>query len=277
MQYLLTFLEGIITFISPCLLPLLPVYIAYFSGDAYRGSAAGSTGADAGASPLTGADSADRADGAAVDGAAVSSSGADAASAAEAGSVALSTTKQTLLRAIIFVCGFTFVFALLGALAGSIGVAFVQHRRLLDIVCGVFVIIMGVHYTGIINIPLLSRVSAKSLPESASWGQAFIFGAVFAISWTPCVGAFLASALSLAATSAHVLEGVALLVCFSLGLGIPFIISALVIHELAGAFTFIKQHYRIITIASGILLILMGIAIATGYMTQLLSAVALFA
>ena len=99
----------------------------------------------------------------------------------------------------------------------------------------------------------------------------FVFGSIFGIGWTPCVGPFLGSALMIASNSTKIVEGVLMLIVYSLGLGIPFILSALLIHLLAGVFQFIKAHYSIIKGISGALLIVIGICMATGYLNVFLS------
>lgn len=227
MTYLVTFLEGVITFISPCLLPLLPVYIAYFAGGV----------------------------------------------AAKPG--AQSSIGHTLLSALGFVAGFTLLFTLMGAFAGSVGGFFSTNQAVLNLVCGSIVIFFGLHFAGIVNIPVLQktlRLKAERAPRG--FFSSALFGVVFAIGWTPCVGAFLASALALAASTASTVEGVLLLVCYSLGLGIPFLLTALLIDQLEGAFAWVKQHYQVINVASGILLIVVGILMATGQMGKWLAILA---
>lgn len=225
MNYLLTFLEGIITFISPCLLPMLPVYVAFFAGDAQG-----------------------------------------------AGEERLS---HTLICAIGFVVGFSIVFTALGAFAGGIGSALVRYSGVLNLVSGIIVIVLGLNYLGVFNIGALDvsrRATSRVVPRG--FFSSLIFGVVFAIGWTPCVGTFLASALSLAANSADTLTGVGLLLSYSLGLGLPFILSAVLINQLEGAFSWIKEHYELVNRVSGVLLVIVGILMATGRMNLLLSALA---
>jgi cytochrome c-type biogenesis protein len=104
--------------------------------------------------------------------------------------------------------------------------------------------------------------------------SALLFGVVFSIGWTPCVGAFLGSALLLAASQGHVIEGMLMLLLYSLGLGIPFFISAILIEKLKGTFNFIKKHYNVINVISGGLLVIMGILMATGLFGKLLALLA---
>ena len=225
MDYAVTFLEGVITFISPCLLPMLPIYLAYFAGDAAHADEGGA--------------------------------------------------RRSLAGALAFVLGFTLVFTLLGAFAGSLGSLLVRYRRALEVVCGIVVIALGLNYLGVLRIPGLERSLKPSVdPGTGSLWRALLFGMVFAVGWTPCVGTFLASALSLAASSASALKGVALLACFSAGLGLPFVLSAVLIEELQAAFSWIKEHYRAVELVSGILLIAVGVLMASGYFGLWLAALA---
>ena len=215
MDYLLTFLEGVVTFVSPCLLPMLPVYLAYFAGGADRG---------------------------------------------EPGRM-----RRTLVCALGFVLGFSLVFALLGAFAGSLGTLLVRYRRAIECVCGLVLVVLGLNYAGILNVPVLARtLRPKSQVIPRSFGSSVLFGAVFAVGWSPCVGTFLASALTLAASSGSVVQGVLMLLCFSAGLGVPFVLSAVLVDQLEGAFAWIKQHYDVINRVCGLLLVVMGVMMATG-------------
>lgn len=214
MQYLITFLEGIISFISPCMLPMLPVYITYFAGNADK-------------------------------------------------------KQRTFARAMAFVLGFTVVFSLLGLFAGTLGGLLAQHRSLVNIISGVIVILFGLSYLEVFRIPFFKGIQDRH--EINSLFSAFLFGIIYSVSLTPCVGAFLGSALMMASASGTALQGVLLLVTYSLGLGIPFLISAVLIEKLHAAFTFIKRHYRIINLVSGIFLIVTGIAIALGFMGKLMA------
>ncbi len=234
MDYLATFLEGIVTFVSPCLLPMIPLYVAYFAGDANAAVGEG-----------------------------VSTS---------------ARNRRIFVRVLGFVLGFTLVFVALGALAGSFGRLLSEYGTALNIACGIVVIIFGLQYAGIVHIPFLEKTFK---PQSSVQPQTFfasvLFGIVFSIGWTPCVGVFLGSALALAAAQGSVLKGVLLLLFYSLGLAIPFAISAVAIDKIAGAFDFIKKNYKTVNLVCGLLLVLMGVLIATGTMGEwlrLLGAVA---
>ena len=210
MQYLLVFVEGIFTFISPCLLPMLPIYISYFAGGGQR------------------------------------------------------QTKRTLKNALGFVLGFTIIFVAMGALAGTIGRFLRDYRVVVNIVSGLLVILFGLSFLGLFELKFFKGIKKTVNPEKMGFFPALIFGMVFSIGWTPCVGAFLGTALMLAAQQAHVLEGMLMLFLYSMGLAIPFVLSALLIDYLKNAFAWIKKHYKIINIVSGSLLILIGVLMATG-------------
>lgn len=214
MQYLITFLEGVISFISPCMLPMLPVYVSYFAGNADK-------------------------------------------------------KRHTFFSALAFVLGFTAVFSLLGLFAGSIGAFLAQYKTVVNIISGLIVIAFGLSYLDVFHIPFFKGVQGNH--EINSIFSAFLFGVIYSVSLTPCVGAFLGSALMMASASGTAVQGVLLLVTYSLGMGVPFLISAVLIEKLNTAFRFIKKHYRIINLISGIFLILTGIAIALGWMGKLMA------
>ena len=217
MQYFISFLEGIITFISPCLLPMLPVYVSYFAGGGER------------------------------------------------------TGKKTLLGASGFVLGFTAVFVAMGALAGSLGAFLREYKLWVDLVGGIIVIGFGLNYLGILKLNFF-RGFTGGVRGDMGFFSALLFGIVFSVGWTPCVGAFLGSALMLASQQGHVLEGMGMLLCYSLGLGVPFLLSALLIDRLKNAFDWIKRNYKTVNILCGSLLILVGLLMATGLMGMFLNA-----
>ena len=206
MQYIITFLEGIISFISPCMLPMIPLYISYLGGNINKGKA--------------------------------------------------------LIHSTFFVLGFTIVFALLGIFASTIGSFFYDYSKFINIICGTFVIIFGLSYLGIIKLPFFKGI--KKIQEIESVFSAFVFGMIFSINLTPCIGAFLGSALMLASTSETILEGMVLLIVYSLGLGIPFIVSAILLEKMNMAFSVIKKYYKVINIVCSIFLIINGILMMFG-------------
>ena len=217
MQYVISFLEGIVTFISPCLLPMLPIYISYFAGGGER------------------------------------------------------STGRTLKCALGFVAGFTAVFMAMGALAGTLGSFLREYQTAVNIVSGLVVIFFGLNFLGVLKVNLFRGGQRSVDTVNMGFFSALVFGAVFSVGWTPCVGAFLGSALMLASQQGHVLEGMLMLLAYSLGLGIPFVLSAVMIDYLKSAFAWIKRHYTVINAVSGGLLVVIGILMATGTLGRLLN------
>jgi len=217
MQYLLSFLEGIITFISPCLLPMLPIYISYFAGGNER------------------------------------------------------SVKKTLANALGFVLGFTAVFVALGALAGTLGGFFRKYQIAVNIITGLVVVFFGLNFLGVFKLRIFKGMRRDMGEKDLGFFSSVLFGIVFSIGWTPCVGAFLGSALMLASQQGQVLAGILMLLAYSLGLGIPFVISAVLIDKLKSAFDFIKRNYKVINIVCGVLLVIVGILMMTGLMGRMLA------
>ena len=217
MQYIIAFLEGIITFLSPCLLPMLPIYISYFAGGGER------------------------------------------------------SNKKTLKTAMGFVLGFTLIFVAMGALAGTLGSFLTKYQTIVNIVSGLIVIVFGLNYMGLFHLNIFKGVGAAMEKDNLDFFSAVLFGMVFSIGWTPCVGVFLGSALMLASQQGHAVEGMLMLLAYSVGLGVPFLFSAVLIDRLKGAFNWVKAHYRWVNLICGGLLVLVGISMATGMLGRLLS------
>ena len=217
MEYFIAFLEGIITFVSPCLLPMIPIYVTYFAA------------------------------------------GGEA------------RLRTVLKNALGFVLGFTVVFVAMGALAGTVGSFFLQYRTVLNVVCGAVVVLFGLYFLGMIKVNLFTGPKAQMQGRQLGFPSAVLFGIVFSVGWTPCVGAFLGSALMLASQQGSVVMGVIMLLCYSVGLGVPFVASALLIDRLKGAFDAIKRHYDTITKVCGWLLVAIGVLMATGLLGSLLT------
>jgi cytochrome c-type biogenesis protein len=188
LQYLVSFLEGIITFISPCLLPMLPIYISYFAGGGER------------------------------------------------------RTGKTLLCAVGFVAGFTAVIMAMGALAGTVGSFLREYQTMVNLVCGAIVILFGLNYLGVLKLNLFKGAGQGMENRNMGFFSAFLFGVIFSVGWTPCVGAFLGSALMLASTQAHMVQGMLMLLAYSMGLGIPFMMSAVLIDYLKSAYQEIASY-----------------------------------
>lgn len=217
MQYVISFLEGIITFISPCLLPMLPLYISYFAGGGER------------------------------------------------------STRKTLLGATGFVTGFTIVFVMMGALAGTGGSFLKEYQTAVNVISGLIVIFFGLNFLGVLRLNLFKGFHREVDTVNMGFFSALVFGVIFSIGWTPCVGTFLGSALMLASQQSHTMTGMLMLFAYSLGLGIPFLFSAVLIDYLKTAFDWIKKNYKVINAISGGLLVVMGILMATGTFGRLLS------
>lgn len=208
MEYIFTFLEGIASFISPCLLPMIPIYISYFAGEEDKNS------------------------------------------------------KKKIINSSGFVLGFTIAFMILSIFASSLGGLISSNIKYIKIIFGILVIILGLNYIEIIKIKSLNKTKAtKHKIKNLNFIKAITFGIIFSLSWTPCIGAFLSSALLLIAKEQDILKGIILMIIYSIGLGIPFILSVILIEQLKTTFEFIKRNYGIIKKISGTLLIIMGIYI----------------
>ena len=218
MQYVIAFLEGIITFLSPCLLPMLPIYISYFAGGGQR------------------------------------------------------SNKKTLTTAVGFVLGFMVVFCAMGALAGTLGSFLNRYQTVVNILCGLVVIVFGLNYMGVFRLNLFRGIGTSMEKDELNFFSAVLFGIVFSVGWTPCVGVFLGSALMLASQQGHMLEGTLMLLSYSLGLGVPFLFSAVLIDRLKGAFNWVKAHYRAVNLVCGALLVIVGVLMATGLLGRVLTA-----
>lgn len=180
-------------------------------------------------------------------------------------------TPVVLRNALGFVLGFTIVFVAMGALAGTLGSFFVEYRTVLNIVCGIVVILFGLYFLGFIRIDLFKGINSSLEDRQLGFFSSLLFGIVFSVGWTPCVGAFLGSALALASQQGSAVIGTIMLLCYSAGLGIPFVASALLIDKLKGAFDAIKSHYDVITKVCGWLLVAIGVLMATGLLGNFLT------
>ena len=178
-------------------------------------------------------------------------------------------SKKTFTNALGFVLGFTVLFTAMGALAGTLGSFLSKYQTTVNIVSGLIVIFFGLSFMGVIRWNLFKGGTRMQTGELGFFSSV-VFGVVFSVGWTPCVGAFLGSALMLASQQGHVLEGTLMLLAYSLGLGIPFFLSAVLIDQLKGTFNFIKRHYAVINRICGGLLILIGILMATGVLNEFL-------
>ena len=187
-----------------------------------------------------------------------------------AGSDKEKSTKKTLVNALGFVLGFTIVFVSLGAFASTLGSFLTKYKTAVNIVTGLVVVFFGLSILGLLKLNFFKGINNPLAGKELGFFSAILFGIVFSVGWTPCVGAFLGSALILASQQGKVLIGVTMLLCYSLGLGIPFIMSALLIDKLKSAFGWIKRHYTVINTICGILLCVIGILMMTGLFDTLI-------
>ena len=181
------------------------------------------------------------------------------------------SAAKTLKAALGFVTGFSLTFIALGALAGTLGSFLKSHQTAVNIVSGAVVVFFGLSFLGVIRLNIFRGSSRQVNTENMGFFSALLFGLVFSIGWTPCVGAFLGSALMLASQQGSMMEGMLMLLTYSLGLGIPFVISAILIDYLKSAFDWIKRNYELINRVCGWLLVLIGVMMATGLMGRFLA------
>lgn len=223
-------LAGLVSFLSPCVLPLMPGYLSYVTGLA---------GADLDAQP-------ERAEG--------------------AGGVATLERTRTRGRILagtsLFVLGFAVVFTLLATLVANIGIVLKSHQQVLNIVVGSLIILLGLAFIGLIP-GLQGEFRISKLPSAGLLG-APVFGALFGLSWLPCTGPTLAAVLGLATTSGGTGRAVVLALAYSLGLGIPFVLFGLFFRRLLGVFKAVRRNSRWVTRVGGVLLILVGLTLVTG-------------
>jgi cytochrome c-type biogenesis protein len=221
---LAAFAAGFLSFVSPCVLPLIPGYISFVSGvsvEEMRGDAAPAT-----------------------------------------------SRLQVFLTSLAFVIGFSIVFVLLGASATAIGKFMFAKLPLLSKIAGVILIIFGLHTMGVFRIAFLEaekRVHSQRKPAGPL--GAMLVGVAFAFGWTPCIGPILGGILAIAGSKNTVAEGITLLAVYSLGLGIPFLITSLAINQFFGAAKRIRRYYHAIELVSGALLIAIGVLIISGQLT----------
>jgi cytochrome c-type biogenesis protein len=212
----LAFVAGLVSFVSPCVLPLLPVYLSFISG----------VGVDR-----------------------------------------LGSERGRLLwTSLLFVAGFTAVFMVMGAGAGGVGRLLVRHRQELTIVAGAFIAFSGLVVTGAVHMP---EPVLKMAPTHRGAGGAFLTGAALAIGWTPCVGYVLGAILTMAASSQSAVSGSFLLLVYSLGLGVPFVLAALAFDWMSARLKGVRLHYRGIRIGAGVLLMVFGVMMMFGVLDQL--------
>ena len=271
MDYLLTFLEGLASFISPCMLPMIPLYLSYFAGEDEideqepQTSPVGDKTESLAETTLQTATEETE-----TSGNEKKSEGTKnpvVSERTDANKKASNKKHLVAVRSLFFVIGFTLMFVVFGGLVGLIGGYINKHKTIINIVAGAIVIIFGLSYIGLFRLPFFKGLK-KSYKVDGAW-SAFLFGIVFAVGVGPCTGAFLGSALALASTSGTAAKGLLLLLFYSMGIGIPFIITAVLTDKTKKLFGFIKRHFKAVKIVSGSLLVVMGILMAAGVMDKL--------
>jgi len=222
---LIAFMAGVFSFISPCVLPLIPSYLTYITGISFDEL---------------------------VD------------------NRSQSVRRRTLFHSLFFILGFTLVFVALGASATYVGAFFQENQVIIRRVGGVIVILLGIHITGVIKLKLLEREKRFEFTDKPiGYLGSVLVGIAFAAGWTPCIGPILASILLYASTSDNVGGGIILLVAYSLGLGVPFLVSALAFNSFLTYFSKFNRYLRVVSIISGIFLIIIGFLLVFDYLSVL--------
>lgn len=216
---------GMLSFLSPCVLPIVPPYLAYMSGVTLTAAADGNV----------------------------------------AGTDHREARLRTLGAASFFVLGLSTVFLLLGFTASAFGAFFLEYQSVFAKIAGVIVAVFGLHFLGVFRIPILDREARLDAGDrGGSAFGAYVLGLAFAFGWTPCIGPQLGAILSLAASEASISRGTTLLAVYALGLGLPFILVALFLDKSQGVMARLKRHMKAIERAMGALLLIVGIALMTG-------------
>lgn len=217
---LIAFTAGLLSFVSPCVLPLVPSYITYVTGASFKELADVRGGAR--------------------------------------------LRWTTMFHSLLFIMGFSTVFILMGASASYLGQLLVEYQTYILKGGGVLIIILGIHFTGLVSIPFLQMEKRFELRKKPlGYLGSFLVGVVFAAGWTPCIGPILSTILIYASTAKSFTTGILLLAVYSMGLGIPFFLSSFAFNSFLSAFDWIKRYMGWITLISGIFLIIIGILFLT--------------
>lgn len=222
-SYAVAFTAGFLTFLSPCLLPIIPSFIAYITGislndlnDPVKKSAA---------------------------------------------------KRRSIIHSLLFIIGFSIVFILLGLTATVIGKALFQYQKFIQMAGGILIILFGLYLMGVLRFDFLGKeVKIKVRTEGASYLGSFLIGVTFAAAWTPCAGPILGSILLLAGTKTSIIEGAKLLSVYSLGIALPFLITALLVNTFVVYLNKLKKLISAVNMISGVFLVIVGVLIMTNYL-----------
>lgn len=210
-SYFVALLAGVLSFFSPCILPLIPAYIMYIAGISVEGEEKSKMGV-------------------------------------------------VVSRTLAFIAGFTVVFLIMGASASAIGRLFIRNREIITQISAVIIVIFGLQLLGVLKIGYLSKVVKPRGPKSTgSILSSFLMGVAFSAGWTPCFGPVLASILFYASTSATVNKGIILLGIYSIGMGIPFLLTAIFLSKATKLLGRVEKHGELVTKIAGAILVLFGL------------------
>lgn len=220
------FFAGLVSFLSPCVLPLVPGYVSMISG----------------------------------------------AGVEELKSPQGQLMRRVMVNSIGFILGFSVVFITLGAISTEVGQLAARYKHVLSIVAGVVVIIFGLHLTGIFQIKwLLQDTRLHSVKGNSTMVGAFVVGFAFAFGWTPCLGPILSLILGFASQEDTLIKGILLLAVYSLGLAVPFLLTSLLMERFLKFYSRFRSHMHVLEVASGGLLIALGVLLVIGRFTLISS------
>ena len=223
---LVAFTAGIISFLSPCILPIIPSYLAFITGISLE--------------ELSQQENLRK------------------------------VRKRVIANSLMFILGFSIIFITLGASATVIGKFLQENIRWFEIIGGVLVIILGLHFAGIFRLKFLDREKKIHLKKKPlGYLGTCLVGMAFGAGWTPCVGPILGAILTMAASTQDIVKGIILLALYSAGLGLPFLLSAIILHKFFEYFKTIRKYFKVISIVGGVLLIIVGILLISGYFSTL--------
>jgi cytochrome c-type biogenesis protein len=222
------FTAGLISFLSPCILPMIPSYLAFITGISLEELSQDQN--------------------------------------------LKKVRKSVITNSLFFILGFSILFIAMGASATFIGKFLAKNIRWLEIIGGTLVVTLGLHFAGVFKLKFLDRERKIHLDKKPlGLVGTVLVGMAFGAGWTPCVGPILGSILTMAAATQDIAKGIVLLISYSIGLGIPFLLAGLLIHKFFEYFKTIRKYFRVITLVGGILLVIIGLLLITGYFTTISS------